>query len=362
MKRVPLTDTLRERLQAANADPDKVVVYEGTALSTRPVRKQHPLYLGARHTRNFLQNMAAELAAESRPLQIMHDGSELPIGRVFYGGVIDNDMGGSELRVQFWVDSIYPEQIALIDHGTVDQVSVSVIGKSAKCSECGFDYFGDDADIDNIWGGFCDKGHEIGKDGVHVVINELDGWNEMSLVNRGGSVAAFIHDQSTQRLAASGNPRHLLSLTLSDLPETSTMDMTTLIKELTDAKASVLSLTAAGATHDAAVAALNAQITELNTKIAELQTKADTSDAHKATADALQLKLVDVVKHVLSMKGDVTTSVAGDADAAALFSIFDAAVKDLKLVAAPAPSKGKSAEMNASDASLPKNSAFKRSI
>ncbi|MEH3064950.1 MAG: hypothetical protein PGN33_20150, partial [Methylobacterium radiotolerans] len=224
MKQLPLNDDLRAKLKAAapDTDPEKVAVFEASALSTAPVRKKHPVYNGAVHTTNFLAQMMGELAKESRPLQIMHgssDGDQLPIGRVFLGQISEGTGvdGATELLTLFWIDNVHEDLIAKVNSGTIDQVSVAILGKSAKSSVTGFDFMGPDADIENIWGGVDDKGNRMGHDGAHVIVDELDAWFEMSLVGQGGAQGARIKGNRLQ-LSASGQEVPSLTLELSTGP------------------------------------------------------------------------------------------------------------------------------------------------
>jgi hypothetical protein len=309
MKRAPLTDLLRQRLQSAGADPEKVVVFEATALNTLPVRKRHPLYKGAVHTHDFLTQMRDTLNAESLPLQTMHNSEVLPLGRAFFGDVI-----GSELRVLFWVDSTHTDIINMIENGTIDQVSVSVMPKAALCSTCGFDFFGPNASYEHIWSATDPEGHTMGEDGHHLMISQLDRWFELSLVGQGGIKGARIQKTSEARLAADGSAASMLTLLLSSADLTSEnnpMDLKELVQQLTDEKVKNLALTserdklvaerdAAVAARDEAVSALGAKDTELTTSKAEVTRLS----AFSGAVDALK----DIATHVLTISGRVTDS------------------------------------------------------
>lgn len=309
MKQVTITSDILSRLQSAvgdGVDVSKLAVYEAVALNTRPVRKQHPMYVGGTHTRQFLEQMAAAVGKESLPLQIQHNTDPLPVGRIFYGEVIDSPNGTSELRVLFWVDRTNPEIVNLIDNGTVDQVSVSVLPASATCNQCGFDFLGEKATIDNIWTGTCDQGHVMGADGAHVLMNSLNRWFEMSLVGQGGIPGARIVPRASSVLAASGTDLPFLTLTLSSNElEKLSMDLTQLISELTDNKAQVTSLKASETSLKdqlaAAQAALDAAQAEIDTlKAAAAQQPEPVVD--EAAANALS----DIAKHVLTLAGKAT--------------------------------------------------------
>lgn len=305
MKQVTITDAIRQKLQNAGADPSNVVVFEATALNSLPVRKNHPLYKGAVHSRDFLNQMRDALNDESLPLQVMHNSEPLPIGRAFFGEVLDGQ-NGAELRVLFWVDTTHQSTIDLVNNGTVDQVSVSVLPKTALCSACGFDFFGPDASFDNIWTGSCPDGHVMGDNGNHLIMGQLDRWFELSLVGQGGIKGARISTSSDARLAADASAASMLTLNYS--LENTKMDLSKLVQELTDAKAQNLVLenekAALIAERDAAVAARDAAVADLSARDAELVT-ARADIVRLSANDTARAALNDVAQHVLTISGKV---------------------------------------------------------
>lgn len=314
MKQVPLTDSLRQKLTSLGADASKVAVFEATALNTLPVRKNHPLYKGGVHTRGFLQSMMSALNEESLPLQTQHDSEPLPIGRVFLGEVLDNAQGGSELRVLFWVDQTHQATIDLINNGTVDQVSVSTLPKAAVCSKCGFNFLGEDASFDNIWTGTCPDDHTMGKDGAHVIMDQLDRWFELSLVGQGGIQGARISTSADARLVADGSAASFLTLSVSSADlvrplEKPKMDIDKLVNDLSDTRAQVIVLnnekTSLVAERDAVrtdLSAKDAEVSRLTARVAELEA----TNTASVTATAA---LADIAKHVLTISGRVSDAV-----------------------------------------------------
>lgn len=309
MKQVAVTDSIRQKLQSAGADPAAVAVFEATALNTLPVRKNHPLYKGATHSLSFLHQMSEALSKETLPLQIMHDGGELPAGRVFYSEVLNN-----ELRVLFWVDSTQADLIKQVDNGTIDQVSVSVLPKSAACSVCGFDFFGPDATFDNIWSGTCPNGHTMGEDGAHLLMDQLDRWFELSLVGQGGISGARISTQSEARLVADGSAASMLTLMLSsaDLTEKPNMELKELVENLAETRAQIIVLTneksVVVSERDAAIAARDTAVQSLSafeTEVAALKAEVAKLSANNGAADAIK----DIAQHVLTISGRVSDTV-----------------------------------------------------
>ncbi len=358
MKQVQLTDTLRSRLTAAGADPTKVVVFETVALNQLPIRKNHPLYKGAIHSRPMLQEMADALNKESLPLQVQHDGSTLPFGRAFYGEVLDsNQGGGSELRVLFWVDGTHPDMINQINAGTIDQVSVSVLPADASCSQCNYNFFAEDASIENIWSATCPDNHTMGMNGARLNINKLASWFELSLVGKGGTTGARISGPAETRLAADGSVTHPFALSLTfeqPKPERKNMseiDVNKLIADLSDARGNLLVANADKGRAEASVASLNAQITELtaqvNSKNAEIEAlKAAAPEKGEVEFTALQT----VAKHILTLAGRVTDEVPAEVDAIVEL------VKGLKLNVSGTGSQAAHLDASASSSSA---SAFK---
>lgn len=333
MKPIQLTpqiETYVRNALGADADLNSISVYEAIAFNTRPVRKKHPLYKGARADRGLLQEMAAALATESRPLQIQHDTEALPSGRVFHGEVVDKG-AESELRTLFFVDNQHADLIAKINNGTIDQVSVSVVSKHVYNSVSGFDYFGPDADFEHVWTGTDPDGNTIGENGVYARLVGLDSFFELSLVGMGGAEnARIVHrDQSHfgssyQKLAASGVDPNALVLVAT--VEAENMDLTALVTELTDNKAQVATLTATNADLTTQVADLTAANAALTTKLAEAGDSAtalaakDTEIADLTTAAAEQKAnldtsieaLQDVAKKVLAASGQVDADIPSD--------------------------------------------------
>ena len=208
---------------------DDIVVFEATAVNTRPLSKAGSIFDNGTLTRGTLAEMASRLndAVESVPLHTLHmQGDEIPVGKVFYGYVQDLEDGNAELRAQFYLTKSEADLIEKINLGILDEVSVGLKSKKMLCSECGWDYFGEEAEFYNLWDRTCANDHAIGEDGVHVILSGVDAWMELSLVSRGAARSAKIHGRAKQvmsqeqheRIAASGfNPD---AVTLFASPQT----------------------------------------------------------------------------------------------------------------------------------------------
>ena len=334
MKQVEKTPEIVSKLRqsiGADADVEKVAVFEAIALNSLPLRKRHPLYNGARVDRSLLLEMAQDVMRESKPVQIQHDTTPLPIGRVFHGEVVDG-RGGPELRVLFFVDKTEEKAIQKIDAGSVDQVSVSVLPKHIYNSVSGFDYLGADATFEHVWTGTDPDGNTIGEDGVFGRMVGLDAWFEMSLVGQGGANNARIVSRdashfgsSFQKLAASGVDPNALVLVASTRNES--MDLKELVDQLTDTKVELAQKASEVATLTASVAEKDARIVELEAQLATAQatpdealTAANTAletatanlTAASADRDTAVSALKDVAKKVLTASGKLNEQVPED--------------------------------------------------
>jgi hypothetical protein len=289
MKQVVKTYAIIERLKVAfGADVDvaDMAVFETIALNNLPIRKKHPLYEGAVAQDSLLRELTARINAESVSLQLMHNTSELPSGRVF-----DARMNGQEVRALFGVSTkTQPTLVSDLDQGVIDQVSVNVLPKQILCSDCGWDYLGADATFDNIYLGTCLNDHKLGEAGVHAALHGLDLLAEISLVNTGGAQNARIQSRDKQiyaepafqRLAANGHsPAMLVADLTASIPQedkTTMTDLTALTASLTDEKAKVITLTAslstaelANATLTTAAVAAAVALTAANDELAALK-------------------------------------------------------------------------------------------
>lgn len=315
MKQITKNENIKARLRLAlgeNADVDNLRVYEAIALNTRPLRKNHPLYRGARADRSLLLEMASAMGKESRPMHIQHDKEPLPIGRVFHGEVVDKGTE-SELRVLFFLDPTANTEATKIEAGSVDQVSVSMVPNQIICSASGFDFLGPEADIMNIITGTDPDGNTLGENGVYGKMIGLKEFFELSLVGMGGANNARIvsRDQSHfgssyEQLAASGLDPNIYVLEATT--RTDDMDLTQLVEQLTTAKADlsvksteVETVTANLATANETIATLEQRIADAGDSVAAIAAKdaeVATANEAKATAEAEMSAAVEALQEV----------------------------------------------------------------
>lgn len=325
MKRIEKTGSILSTLRSAvgpDADVDKLVVFEAIALNARPLRKDHPLYRGAIADLSLMSGVVDEINRESRPIRIMHDGysGDLNVGRVFHAQLVSGQEGPETRSLFFLLEG--SAEVDLIDTGVVDQVSVNLLPKQVLCSSCGFDFLGAKATYDHVWSGTCDKGHVLGKNGVHAKLVGLANFVELSLVDFGGAQGARIVGPKTSVLAgqltASGLDQHALLLTATpDLetptvpdpatppttPTTQTLDLTSLVLKMAELQVKADKADAL----QTELTAAQTRVTELTTEVEGLRT-ADTQVALTAAQAATAAVQADLDKAMGFLKGLATRS------------------------------------------------------
>lgn len=323
-----------------SVDPASVAVFECRAISTLPVGKKGSLMEGGVVTENTLAQMASYLNTGTNfvPLHTLHEqGYELPIGRVFAGETL-NDGGVTELRTLFYVPLSEADIVNKLNTAVIDEVSIGLKTQHINCSECGFDYLGPDSGPENVWGRVCANGHEIGVDGVHVLLSGMDRFLELSLVSLGAANNAKILSRaksilSTEQygsLAASGfQPEATILFSTPTHPKEPSMDLTVLVADLTTAKANVQVHEATIAANKTQIEALTASENTLKAEVATLKAAADTKLPEvQASLDETKASL-DVALGFIRAEADRLAVAAGlekpadTADFAALSASID---------------------------------------
>lgn len=303
MKRLPMTPELIAQIKAAvgpDVDPSGFAVFEAIALNTLPLPgKDRTIFERAQITPLTLSQMADSINGGNHlPLIANHDMDTVPFGRVFHAQIKMGEKGEVELRTLFYVDNTEPEIAAKIDAGSLDEVSVKFLASQILCSECDFDYRGEEATWRNFDDLTCSNGHTIGQNGVHVRMVGLQTFTELSLVTRGAANNAKIVGRSAskltalQALAARGFEVDQLFLAASRGEEY--VDLTVLLTQL-DAKTTAcataeVKLTAVTAERDTAVA----ELATSKARVTELEAAAATSgtDIAAQTAELAEAKTV----------------------------------------------------------------------
>lgn len=319
-----MTSELSARIKAAvgeDVDISGFAVFETIALNTRPLPgKDGSLFEDARVSALTLRQMADSINGGNHlPLVSNHDLSEEPKGRVFYAEVHLSEEGDPELRALFYLDSTEERLIAKLNAGSLDEVSVSFLASQILCSECSFDYRGEEATFDNLLDRTCNNGHEIGTDGVHVRLIGLAVFTELSLVSRGAADKPKIVGRSQsklaaplQQLAAKGFEVDRLYCQASRGEEN--VDLKELVTQLTDTKvelatrdATITTLTGErdAARTDLAAAVARAEAAE--TKVTELEAAAPAED-DTAELTAAREVLADIFTKLAVAAGEENPS------------------------------------------------------
>lgn len=373
-KRIPLTPVLLNKIRSAVNDPEldasNFAIYEARFLSTEPI-KQNGFYNKARVATSTLQKMAEGFttAGSAVALQIMHDTRVLPVGKVFAAETNVMSNGEVELRGMFYLPSTEADLAAKIDNSIVDEVSVGLGTEHILCSECGFDFKGEDATIMNYFTMTCGEGHVIGENGVHVRMTGAPEFNEMSLVYKGAAKDAKIFARARQtmskemkdRLAASAIGEASFLSTCYPMTEpqgenTMTAEFTALmakyetgVSELAQTKTQLTAANEAKSALETQVATLSAsletstaKITELEAAIASSTDKVDLAAA-QAKLTATSEKLLPHVKAALIASGVAEADVPTDL-VAAVTMIEEKGLKLHQVVGAGALANGTKAD------------------
>lgn len=305
MKRLQLTPELIAKIKAAvgdDVDPTGFAVFESISLNTLPLPgKNGGLFEGARVSALTLKQMADSInAGNTLPLMWNHNMETVPVGRVFEAGLSMSPTGDSELRTLFYIDPTEATLAEKVDNGTLDEVSVQFLASEILCSECSFDYRGEEASFQNLLSRTCENGHTVGADGVHVRLVGLAAFTELSLVPRGAANKPKIVGQSQSKLAAPLQRLAAKGFEVSELFCAASLgeqkvDLTALlarneeiVTENVTLKAQVTALTGERDAATADLAAANTTIGERDTRIGELETElaaANEADGAAATAE-----------------------------------------------------------------------------
>ena len=246
-RRVEITSEILDAIERSTGerlDSTSIVVYNAIAVTNHPMSKSGSIYDQAVLSLDTLRQMVdhVENNVEEVPLHTLHaQGFELPIGKVFSARLVDIEYGVSGVEVMFYLPSSDKEVIESIDLGIINEVSVGMVTSEARCSACGFDYMSDEADFMMWFDRTCPNGHVIGENGVHLQLNNLDSWMELSLVSRGASKGAKIRERRKElvnpvysKLAASGKNTEPYFLLTSTKQENAMDEIEKLLKEMAE--------------------------------------------------------------------------------------------------------------------------------
>lgn len=217
-KQVEITDDILAKFKAKfgeEVDINNFYVFQCRAISTEPVH-QGTIYDGAVLGSDILSSMADKInnTNENIGIHVMHNDNDLNIGRAFSAELGVSDNGHTALYALCALlkgddnDSI----INRIENNVLDEVSVQFLAEHAYCSECHWDYMGEEATFENWWDKTCANGHTVGVDGCHLELEGLANFSEISIVNRGAAKNPKILSQKKRSLFGEGD---LMSLAAS---------------------------------------------------------------------------------------------------------------------------------------------------
>jgi hypothetical protein len=364
-------------------DASTIAIFEAIALNTKPVSKRGSVFEGAVSSLSTLRAMADHVTAGNFvKIHLLHNqGWELPKGNVFMA-----EVHGEELRALFYISRTTEEGqklIADLNSGTIDEVSVGVMSAQLVCSECGWDYYGPDANMMHFFDRTCENDHTVGTDGVHVVMQGLNRWFELSLVSIGaakgakvvGRTKSVLGAEEYQRLAASGldpdittlfaaggrvsSPEPKKEATMADEPKDG-LSASAVLVQMTTLSADKAKVEVALTAAQTQVTDLTAQLSASTAKVAELEATV------AAAAEGVKLKdehakvvafLTEQVKAALVASGAPNPQVPETVDA----MLAALAESKLKLHNLPVDQQMQAAEGNSQHKSNRPLGAFKLS-
>lgn len=299
MKQIPLTPQIIADIKASvgeDVDPAGFAVFEAIALNTLPLPgKKGSIFENAQVSYLTLLQMADSVNGGNHlPLIQDHDMSGTPTGRVFKANTHLTTQGQAELRVLFYLDPTEDVLIAKLNAGSLDETSVNFLASQILCSECGFDYRGEDASYSHLAERTCANGHTVGEDGVHVRLVGLHDFAELSLVTRGAASNPKIVGKSQSKLAA---PLQALAAKGFEIDQ--------------------LYLTASKGEFVVNFEALVAQVTETSAKAAKFETQLDAVTAERDTLVAKRDEDATRIAELTTQLAEAKASATPDAAAVA---------------------------------------------
>lgn len=291
-KSLPVTPRMEALLKQGTGDPDfiasAVAVFETVLADTRPLQKRGSIYDKGTLSASLLRSAADLLnSGKSVPLHTLHQqGDELPVGRVFYGEVREAPDGHTELLGYFYVGKDKTDLVQSLENSTINSVSVAVRPKKLLCSECGWDYLGEDASLMNLFDRTCENGHVVGENGVHVRSIDLDRFYEVSLVSEGAVPEAKIASRATARLTSDEREK---------LAASGIQPEATIILATTKEEARTMTTSPGGAESATTIASL---AVDLGTARAQVSTLTSERDALKAEGETLKAKVAELTEQL----------------------------------------------------------------
>lgn len=237
MFRLPLTASLKALLQSrmGKDQEDKISLYEVLVNSTKPIPRTYGMYQGAQMKLSYLQEMSAISKVRRIPIIQNHNQySMLPDGVVLAAETVLLE-DGQNYGLHAIVAIPKNEDAESLDNrlslGIVNQVSSGSKPSDLYCSECNFHYTKDEDSVSYLnlreheAMPMCPNDHKVGVNGVHLKLDGLAYWDEISLVVQGAVTDARVLSENEwvlnrkfelQQLAASANTDKLRLVTYEE--------------------------------------------------------------------------------------------------------------------------------------------------
>lgn len=353
MKQISVTPEIQARINAVagtEVPPDTIAVFECIAVTKQPIRKPGSIFDGATYEPSFFTELAAAVPPDQGVmLQVMHDTTPLPTGRVFTAKETPEGV-----RAQFYVGRGKYDIVPDIDNGTINQVSIGAMSRQMLCSKCRWDYMSPEASFSNFYDQTCANGHTIGVDGTHLILVGVKRWFELSLCGTGASPGALIVGRAKAQLmastadfallAANGRAPEATIFATNPTGETRMDPITTLTASLQSRMDENATLKAALSAKDAEMATINAALTASKADVTRLTAELAAANAFKAKAEGFDAAYTTLHANAVKAKiamGGKAEDVAKDATVTQLNEIIETAGAHLaQLVAASGKSEG----------------------
>lgn len=339
-KQIEMTEELKQKFAekfGEDTDSSKFYIFECRAFSTEAVH-QGTIFDGATADQSILNGMADKInnTNENIGIHVMHNDNDLNIGRAFSARLAVDDNGHTALYAYCAIlrDETSDSIINKIENNVLDEVSVQFVAEHAYCSECHWDYMGEDSTFENWWDKTCANGHTIGVDGCHLEMEGLANFSEISIVNRGAAKnpkilsqkkRSFFSEGELMSLAASGKTPEFLVATFNSKLENIMTDKTNVslsaeqveamkaelaeMKKQLDLGEKIKGLEATLSEKEAVVSEKEAALAEKEAELKELNEKLSAAESEKkAVLEFLQ----EQVKKVALAAGKEKVEVPSD--------------------------------------------------
>lgn len=228
MFRLPMTASLKALLESrmGKDQEDKVSLYELLVNSTKPIPRTSGMYQNAQMKLSYLQEMASVSKVRRIPIIQNHNQySRLPDGVVLMSEtVLMSDGVNHGLHAIIAVPK--NEDAESLDNrlslGIVNQVSSGSKPSDLYCSECNFHYTKDEDSIEYLnlrqydSMPMCPNDHKVGVNGVHLKLDGLAYWDEISLVVQGAVTEARVLSENEWVLNAKTQLQQLAASSITD--------------------------------------------------------------------------------------------------------------------------------------------------